>query len=264
MIDLHLHVLPGVDDGARDLAASREMLELARELGFDLLVATPHLPGPLTADYARRVAAALAESQAVGAELGVEVRQGFEVMLAPDLIRRLEGGEPITLGGGSALLVELPFSVWPLYTEATMFALQTAGYRPVLGHPERYAEVQRNPGLAIALAERGVLLQVNLPSLTGLFGQAARRTAEVLLRAGAVHLAASDAHSSGRRYAAVPAGIGRLRELVGDEGVAILLEETPRALLEGAALPNAPRVAPGATGTGWWERGRRMLRGESG
>ena len=259
MIDLHIHVLPGVDDGAGDLAETRTMLEQAQALGFHTLVATPHLSGALTPEYATEVVAALAETQALGVEIGVEVRQGFEVMLAPDLMRRLGSGEPITLGGGSAILVELPFSAWPLHTQASLFALQAAGYRPVLAHPERYAEVQRNPGKAIELAERGILLQLNLPSLMGLFGQPARRTAERLLQAGAIRLAASDAHSPGHRYAAVPDGIGRLRELVGDEGVVVLLEETPRAVLEGAVLPEAPRASAEATGSGWWERGRRLL-----
>ena len=235
------------------------MLERARELGFEVVVATPHLPEPLSAEYARRVAGALAETREVAAEVGIEVRQGFEVALAPDLVRRLERGEPIALGGSRAILVDLPFSGWPLHAEASLFALQTAGYRPVLAHPERYGTVQADPARAIDLAARGILLQINLPSLTGLFGQPARRAAEALLTAGAVHLAASDAHSPGHRFAAVPEGIGRLRELVGAEGVAVLLDGTPRALLEGAVLPTPPRAADAEPGEGWWTRSRRRL-----
>ena len=139
-----------------------------------------------------------------------------------------------------------------------MFALQAAEYRPVLAHPERYGTVQADLARAIDLAARaarGMLLQINLPSLTGLFGQPARRATEALLRAGAVHLAASDAHSPGHRYATVPEGIARLQELVGDEGVMTLLEETPRALPDGQVLPAAAE----AKGAGWWERGRRRL-----
>ena len=169
------------------------------------------------------------------------------------------GGGADRAGGSRAILVDLPFSGWPLHAEGSLFALQTAGYRPVLAHPERYGTVQADPARAIDLAARGVLLQINLPSLTGLFGQAARRAAEVLLRAGAVHLAASDAHSPGHRYAAVPDGIARLRALVGDEGVSVLMREMPRALLDGQALPAAPTAAAEATGAGWWEKGRRRL-----
>ncbi len=259
MIDLHLHLLPAVDDGAADASVTFAMLERARDIGFHTLVATPHLPDPLTPDYATRIAAALDETGRAAAAFGITVVQGFEVALAPDLVLRLDRGEPITLGGGSAILVDLPFSGWPMHTETSLFALQTAGYRPVLAHPERYRAVQDDPSRATTLAERGVSLQINLPSLTGMFGEPARRTAETLLRAGAVHVAASDAHSAGHRFAAVPDGIARLRELVGDDGVHRLLQAGPSALLNGAPMPDAPRVEVGTSSRGWWGRTRRKI-----
>ncbi len=243
MIDLHIHLLPGVDDGAASPEVTGLMLERARALGFRTLVATPHLPGPLHDRYRGQVERAFDLARELAAPMGVEVQLGFEAALTADLPRRLEGGEPATLGGSRAILVELPFSGWPNHTEETLFALQTAGYTPILAHPERYAEVQRDPVRAVNLAARGVLLQITIGSLAGLFGKVARRTAEELLRGGAVHVAATDAHTAGQRFVAVPDGLERLRTIVGEAGVERLVVSGPTALLNGAVedvMPAAP------------------------
>lgn len=236
MIDLHIHLLAGVDDGAASPEVTGLMLQRARDLGFRTLVATPHLPGPLHERYRARVERAFDLARDLAAPLGVEVRLGFEAALTPDLPHRLERGEPATLGGSKAVLVDLPFGGWPHHADDTFFALQTAGYTPVLAHPERYADVQRDPMRVVDLAARGVLLQVTVGSLAGLFGKATRRTAEDLLRRGAIYVAATDAHSAGHRFGAVPDGLERLRELVGEAGVEQLLVTGPRALLSGDAV----------------------------
>jgi protein-tyrosine phosphatase len=260
VIDIHLHLLPAVDDGAESPEETRAMLARAHALGFTVLVATPHLPDRLALPYSERVAAAFAIARELAAPENIEVRTGFEVRLTPDLPRRLADGEPITLAGSNAILVDLPFGGWPHHVDATLFAVQTAGFRPILAHPERYVAVQDELERALRLAERGVLLQVNLGSLHGLFGKRAMRAAEALLRAGAVHAAASDAHSAGERYAAVPAGLERLVALVGEAGRDRLLVETPAALLAGAPVPLAPAGNGWHREGGWRTRLRRLAR----
>ncbi len=248
LIDLHIHLLPGVDDGAASPEVTGKMLERARDLGFGTLVATPHLPGPLNDRYLGRVERAFALAREMAAPLGVDVKLGFEAALTPDLPHRLEQGEPVTLGRSKAVLVELPFSGWPHHTDDTLFAIQSAGYTAVLAHPERYVEVQRNSARARDLAARGVLLQVTIGSLAGLFGKAPRRTAEELLQSGAVSVVATDGHSAGHRFTAVPYGLERLRELVGEAGVEQLLLSGPRALLAGDAVPAPPLASPDREG----------------
>lgn len=250
MIDLHLHILPGLDDGARSIDVSGAMLHRAADLGFHQLVATPHLPEPLGEARRNHVLHVLIDVRELAAPLKIDVRLGFEVPLTPDLPERLMAGEQSRLGGSQAVLVDLPFAGWPNHAADTLFSLQTNGYRPVLAHPERYLAVQENPQLAIALAERGTVLQVTIGSVSGLFGKAARRTAETLLRAGAIGAAASDAHSAGHRYVAVPEGLARLRDLVGEEGVSILTDATPHALLSDLPLPEPPVAVP--TGSSRW------------
>ncbi len=215
MIDLHLHLLPAVDDGPPTLDVSEAMVVAASSLGFDRLVATPHLEGPLRPEFVQRVRTALADVQRIGAQHGVQVSAGWEIQLSPDVPARLERGEALTLAGSSTVLVELPFSGWPLHADRTLFEIQTVGFRVLLAHPERYVVVQQSVEKAIELVDRGVLLQVTFGSLTGLFGKPAQRVAEELLRRDAVTVLASDAHSAGSRFLSVAEGRARAIELAG-------------------------------------------------
>lgn len=253
MIDLHLHLLPAIDDGAATIEESRAMLAAAHALGYRTLVATPHLLERLRPDEQWRVAAALAAVAAEAEPLGMRIDLGYEVGLTPDLPARLAADEPVTLAGSRAILVELPAVGWPTYTEATLFALQAAGYRPLLAHPERYQAVQEETSLALDLVERGVMLQVTFGSFVGLFGKPAQRSAESLLRHGAVHVLASDAHSAGHRLAVVAKAYDRVVKLAGPETARALTTDNPAALLADRSLPLRPPVTSPAT-NGWRKR----------
>ncbi len=250
MIDLHLHLLPDMDDGASSMAVAEEMLRGAQRWGFHTLVTTPHLVEPLTEAYRSHVAGVLTEVQALAESMQMAVLLGYEAVLSQDLPARLAAEEPITLAGSKALLVELPFTSWPHHAETTLFALQTAGYRPILAHPERYLTLQDDPDRGLELANRGVILQVTIGSLAGLFGKRVQHTAEMWLRAGAVDLVASDAHSAGHRLAAVPRGLARLRHIAGAAEERRLTVDVPAALLSDDVLP-ASGVASGNRGTRW-------------
>jgi protein-tyrosine phosphatase len=250
VIDLHLHILPGVDDGAADLGVAGSMLLEARRQGFTRLVATPHLVERLSEGYFAQVQAALRDLEPLAARAGIELLPGFEVVLTPDLPRRLHWGEPVTLGGSMALLVELPVTVWPTYTEATLFDLQTAGYRPILAHPERYDTLQRDPTRAIRLAEQGIALQVTTGAIAGLFGKSKQRLIEHWMEEGAVSLVASDAHSLGRRMTTVPDALARIERLVGPMELRRLTLDAPHALLNDSTVP-LPIITPGKPAHGF-------------
>lgn len=210
MIDIHLHVLPGVDDGSDSVETSLAMLTRLAAMGARRVVATPHLMEPLRVPYQRLVEKTFEEVQPVARNLGIDLRLGYEHMLDPGLAGRLETGEPTTLDGSSAVLVELPFIGWPRHVESSLFALQIAGYVPVLAHPERYLEVHKDPDLAIAAGERGAVLQLTSGSFAGVYGKTVERSARQLLDLAIERdvkvVLASDAHSDGQRLTRVPAG----------------------------------------------------------
>jgi protein-tyrosine phosphatase len=238
VLDIHSHLLPGIDDGAETLGVSIAMLDAAVTYGIRTIVATPHLTERLTDDYAAAVHEAFTQVEPHARERGIALERGFELRLSPDLPRRLRAGEPSTLAGTRVALVDLPFTDWPYFADNILFDVQASGFLPVLAHPERYPGIQQRPALGREIAGRGIGLQVNIASLTGIFGKRARHAAEELLRLGVVHLVATDAHSAGHRMAAVPAGLTRLRELVGEAGLRQLSAVNPAILLNDEILPD--------------------------
>jgi len=231
VLDLHLHILANVDDGPADRDESEAMLRLAASIGYTQLVATPHLHEKLGSPYQERVADERHWLSSVAEEVGITLGGGFEIRLSPDLGKRLESGEPVTLAGSRTVLVELPFAGWPTFTDQALFDVMTAGFRPLLAHPERYTAALDNPDLIYALHDRGVMMQLTTGSLAGLFGRRSREVAEQFLRDDVVEILASDAHSAGRRFVSVAEGIARAEELVGARRTAQLTDDNPRALL---------------------------------
>ncbi|HZS93746.1 MAG TPA: CpsB/CapC family capsule biosynthesis tyrosine phosphatase [Chloroflexota bacterium] len=244
MIDLHNHILPGVDDGA---ATMEESLEIARQFvseGVEKVAATPHF-NPLEAD---RVSAAdvveLVDSlrtALAAADIPLHVEPGQEIFLTPDLPALLASGEARPLGSSRWIVVELPFDTLPFYVDDTLFRLQSAGYRPILAHPERYSFVQRDPDKGVALAERDVALQLTAASLLGHYGRRVRNTAEKLLAEGAYSIASSDRHHPGqnRSLEAVRKALARLG---GQDLAELLLQTNPRRVLANERLSPADRI----------------------
>lgn len=252
MIDIHCHVLPGIDDGAPTLDASIAMLDAYQALGMRTVVATPHLVGPPASDYTDRVAEAFAQVFPLARERGIWLERGYEIALAPDTAAWLPDSDDVSLAGTGTLLVDLPFTEWPLYADATLFALQSTGRRVILAHPERYPGIQADPGKAEELVARGILLQLTIASVAGVFGKGAQRSSEDLLARGIVHILATDAHSAGSRLAAVPAGLARLRDLLGEDQVQRAAVETPASILNGDPLPPPVASRQRRSRFRWW------------
>jgi protein-tyrosine phosphatase len=236
------------------------MLSVAASLGYTGLVATPHLLEPLTEEYSQRVATERAWITPLAAESGLELRSGFEIRLTPDIGARLEAGEPISLGGSRTVLIELPFAGWPIFTDQALFDIMSAGFRPLLAHPERYAAVIENPALIDRLRERGVMMQVTTGSLAGLFGKRSREISERMLLGDMVDILASDAHSAGRRFVSVVDGLARAEELVGSKRVRQLTYANPTSLLADRPLEAIAEVRPESTVETRWREPIKRLR----
>lgn len=214
MIDLHAHVLPGIDDGPPDLPAALELLRAMAAQGVTTVVAAAH---GLDGQYNATRDAVLAATEAVGLALEAErvplkVLPGMELYLTFDLLRALKTGKVMGLGNSRYVVVELPPREFPAYTERALFDLMVAGYRPILNHPERNLAVQRRPEHMYRLAERGVLAMVTAASLLGRFGDTAAGLARDFVAEGVAPYVVSDAHDLVRRAPLLPEGLAAARE----------------------------------------------------
>jgi len=194
--DIHCHVLPGIDDGPKDMDGAVSLVRHAHKSGAARIVATPHfLPGlyePKVSDIRETLEALRERLRSEG--IPVEILEGAEAYISERLSRDFREGKILPLGGGSHVLVELPSMSIPLGFTEELQALREAGAGVVLAHPERNMELRRNLALARRLVESGVLLQVNAGSFVGAFGREAASFASSLLAEGHVRFIASDAH----------------------------------------------------------------------
>ena len=241
MIDLHSHILPGLDDGARTLEEAVDIGRAAAADGITAIAATPHVREDYPTDPAT-MERGVAQLREALEEAGVNITlyPGGEVALEQLRSERRElrrfglGGNP------SFLLVEFPYFGWPLDLADRLFLLRLAGITPVLAHPERNADVQAAPGRLAALTDAGTLVQVTAASLDGRLGRSSQETGLELVEAGLAHMIASDAHHPGIRAVGMSAAV----EAVGDEVLARwLTEEVPRAIVENAHIPERPERA---------------------
>ncbi len=196
MVDIHAHILPGVDDGPRSLDDAIQMLRLAEKDGIKSIIATPHAHHSNPREIPERVEQL--HAAAVQSGLAIAILSGSEVRIAPDLVERLQSGELITLNDTSYVLIELYLHhQWRDSTvKRVICRLMNAGLTPILAHPERYPYLRENPSFIDELVGSGVFMQINAPSLSGYHGADAQRFAWRLIERGSVHLIASDAHNA--------------------------------------------------------------------
>jgi protein-tyrosine phosphatase len=240
LIDLHSHILPGVDDGARDLAESVAIAEAAVADGVKVMAATPHVRAdyPTRSDTMNRL---VAEVRAALARAGVplDVQPGGE--LALDSLARMSLADASRFGlagNPSYLLLEFPYYGWPLEIETVVLWLRRGGVTAVVAHPERNGDVQANPDCLRPLVHAGALVQITASSLDGSLGRSSRSTAVRLLELELAHLVASDAHGPSAR----PAQMSQALATIGDPALgAWLTRDLPGAIVAGRTLPMRPK-----------------------
>jgi len=252
MIDLHAHVLPRLDDGARHVAEAVAMCSMAREDGITTLVATPHMlcdAGNPTKD---RILSACRELRDILRARGVEldVACGAEVRMVEDLHDRVASGEVPTLDSlGRYVLVE-PLMVGDHggFLREVVFRLQLHGVTPVIAHPERAEMFHADRSLAHCVVEQGALLQVTASSVVEALPARAPGLALDMLRSGLVHVLASDAHDARGRPPILSEAREVCGELLGAEQAELLVTTNPARILAGAdvtpATPGGSSVPP--------------------
>lgn len=255
MIDLHCHVLPGIDDGPETIEGSVALARAALAEGIHTIVATPHVnrryrnDAPTIATLTDRVNGRLVEE---GLELvvsrGAEIAMSMAGNIAPDDLHGL------TLGDGSWLLIECPFTPLATGFDVLLLGLQSRGHRIVLAHPERSPIFHRDPEMLGAFVRSGMLASVTAGSLVGRFGGEVQRFVLRLAQEELLHNVASDAHNLTSRPPGIRAELG---EAGLEQLTEWLTEAVPAAILHDEEIPPRPGVAISARARRgrWWRRG---------
>ncbi len=240
MIDIHSHILPGVDDGSDSMETTLEMLYIAEQSGVTDIVATPHcnLPG-LYGNYAgERLESLLGRvrEEARLCEINIRIHHGMEVYQSGNFAKLSREGKIWTIAGTKYLLTEFAFDADPDECTRRLEKCKVLGYRPVVAHPERYYFVQDCPRTAFNWCTSGFALQINKGSFLGQFGEAAEITAFELTSHGLAACTASDAHGTERRNTDMRSLQRLLIREFGKEYADLLLEVNPQRILEGRSL----------------------------
>jgi len=235
MIDLHCHILPGVDDGPKNIDESLEMVRIFKDAGYRRVVATPHqVPGTTWMLSLEEIRTKLAElNHAIKNEnIELDVLSGMEIAFDPLIPDLLEKDQLLALGKTSYVLIETPFQQLPLGWEQVVFSILSKGYLILMAHPERCAQLAAGPQLVGRLIESGVYLQVNWDSFLGYHGRAALRLAHYLADSGCIHCLATDSHNPQERHAAhVKLAAAKIQKLIGRENLQRIASENPLRVL---------------------------------
>lgn len=235
-IDLHLHLVPAVDDGVRNIDEALRLCSALKGIGYDTLITTPHIrsgmfdnrrEGLLSAFEAFQCAAQQAPDMPT---IGLSAEHHCDSVL----LELMQADALLPYPGGRAILVEFGYDSLPVSVEQVLFKLALKRHRPIIAHPERCAPLFRRTSPIDRLLDQDAGLQLDLMALVGKYGRAACGAAERMLEEGVYTVAASDAHSPDD-VPQVAKGIERLYKLVGDDEALILLSDNPRRLLEGLA-----------------------------
>jgi protein-tyrosine phosphatase len=242
MVDIHGHLLPGIDDGSKNLEMSLAMARQAVADGISVSLLTPHHRNGVyenAADFIRERTAAL-RAALKEAEIELEVLPGAECHLVPELPRELRAGTAMTVADRKrAVLVELPVHSVPVGATTILENILALDLQPVIVHPERNSELARNADRLADWVDMGCLAQVTSRSCTGKFGDTALKASEEMVTRGLVHFLASDAHRDRRRIPEMSPGRERITQWIGKEGARLLTEDFPRALVMGREVDPA-------------------------
>jgi protein-tyrosine phosphatase len=269
MIDLHCHILPGIDDGPKTLDESLEMAWIFEQAGYSHVVATPHaVPGTTWMPKPGEIRNRLTVLNQAIIENGIKLKvlPGMEIALDPNIADLLDQGQVLTIAGTSYVLIEPPFQRLPLGWEQAFFNVLSKGLRVLLAHPERCAQLAAEPELCDKLIESGVYFQVNWDSFLGHHGRTTQKMAIYLATRGYIHCLATDSHDAKSRNAIqVQRTAETIEELMGPRDLHLISKENPVRVMRNEALKSMEGQEIPATVTKrrkwrfWKQRGSGIL-----
>lgn len=233
LVDIHCHVLPDIDDGPQDWQQSLEMARVARDNGINTVVTTPHwIQGTSWQPNYKTVLEKTDKlNELLSSEkINLKVLPGMEVGISENLVDLLNSGEILTLANSNYVLIEIPFMSLPFGLEEIVFEIISAGYIPLLAHPERNRDLHANPARILDLIERGALTQITTGSLCGDWGENAKDCSMKFANMDAIFSVASDGHSSSSRPPEMLTGLKVLESLIGEDKVLEILTNSEKII----------------------------------
>jgi tyrosine-protein phosphatase YwqE len=195
-VDLHSHLLPGIDDGVQTLEESLEIIKKFESQGYEKIITTPHVMG----DFYKNTSSIIKESleelrEYIKGESKIKVEAAAEYYLDESFLEILSGKDEVLTLGGKFVLFETSFMAEPVYLKEAIFKMQSLGIKPVLAHPERYIYLHEDQELMTDLFDRGVYFQININSLIGYYSKPVQKMAQKMVKDGMFHFLASDCHN---------------------------------------------------------------------
>ena len=239
MIDIHTHILPGIDDGAQVIEESIEIAKRASDEGVKAIVATPHVLEAISEDGWERIRDIFdrLKQRLISAKIGIDIILGAELFISPEVPAWIKRNRELTINGGNKyILIELPLYEIPPFTEQTIFELLLQGVVPIIAHPERCMAIQQDTNRLSALIGKGVLTQANVGSLTGKYGKAARKTAKTLLTRNLIHMIGTDVHTLSNGSYPLSQGVNMAAEVVGIERAKEMVTSVPGRMIRGEEI----------------------------
>jgi protein-tyrosine phosphatase len=248
MIDLHCHLLPGIDDGPQELETSLEMASIAVRDGIETIFCTPHIYPGLYENNRPDIQRRVANLQLILNDKGIALTlsYGADVHLVPGLLSRIKSGEVPTLGGSRYLLLEPSHHVRPPRFVESVFDLIAAGYTPIITHPERLTWVHDHYDDFTSVVKSGAWLQVTAGAVLGRFGKSAQKMSERFLGDGITAVLASDAHTINRRAPQMSEARDVAMKILGEAEAMRLVLERPQAVIDDRAAGEVS-APPGIT-----------------
>lgn len=233
MIDIHSHIIPSIDDGAKSIYETLEMLKEAEKSGFTDVIATSHYVENYyeVDEIQRQKSIDSINSKLKENDINIKVHSGSEIYVSQDIVNLIKERKASSLSNTKYVLFELPMNSNIMYLNEIIFDLQSSNFIPVIAHPERYSYVQNNPKMLAELVNKGVLFQANFGSIIGRYGNNAKNTLKKLLRYNMIHFFGSDAHRSKSIYTNINSALEELKKVISVEKIEKLTLTNPKRLL---------------------------------
>ena len=234
MIDIHSHIIPNVDDGARSVEETFNILKEAQEAGFTDVILTSHFLLNYYETNAQELIFWKEKLQEVLKKQGTKINlhSGMEIYITNQMEELLENKKILTLANSRYMLIELPLATNVKYFDYVVYYLEAKGIKPLIAHPERYKCVQKDPDIVEEYIEKGCLIQCNYGSIVNLYGREAEKTIKTLLKKNQVHFLGSDVHRENGTYLIILDAIKKIRKIIGENKINEITTINPKKILQ--------------------------------